>query len=121
MNAELIDLIARAREHYEEIGRFDTVAGELLVDLVLELETLDARIADIEKGPKVKELEWKKRDGLWEAESLGLSYVVFHHQDDCYGMVNRNFGASCYNLRSLDEAKAAAQSDFQKRVRECLV
>lgn len=70
--------------------------------------------------PKIKQLEWKKSGGeYWEAitpigaYSITLDFGIYEALYDMDNDVDGEWG-------SLAKAKAAAQADFEKRVRECL-
>jgi hypothetical protein len=75
-------------------------------------------------SPKVKQLEWDDYDGVYfDSISAVGHYIVF--DGDKFSEASYRFALS-YNgnlvdyFESLDEAKAAAQADFERRVMECL-
>mgnify|MGYP007066368871 FL=1 len=73
-----------------------------------------------QSNPKIKQLEWEKGDGeYWEAitpigaYSITLDSGIYEALYDMDNDVDGEWG-------SLAKAKAAAQADFEKRVKECL-
>lgn len=74
-----------------------------------------------EMEPKVKPLEWRvegeNRNGpwLWEASSIVKGYTIRHMPNDLYKLDGHGEWAT------LKAAKAAAQSDFESRIRSCLI
>ena len=71
--------------------------------------------------PKIKQLEWKKSpffNGNYEAKfGLGKYFI-----DDCGGCIT--LVCPDHSLKNkfstIDEAKAAAQKDFEERVEKCI-
>lgn len=74
-----------------------------------------------EMEPKVKPLEWRvegeNRNGpwLWEASSIVKGYTIRHMPNDLYKLDGHGEWAT------LKAAKAAAQSDFEARIRSRLL
>ncbi len=83
-----------------------------------------ARIAFSEgqSSPKIRQLEWKSYIGYYAADTHLVDYLITPE----YGTdVNAKHllwinKSPISSYRTLDEAKAAAQADFEKRVKECL-
>lgn len=82
----------------------------------------EARIAErAEMEPKVKPLEWRvegeNRNGpwLWEASSIVKGYTIRHMPNELYKLDGHGEWAT------LKAAKAAAQSDYEARIRSCLL
>ena len=73
-----------------------------------------------QSSPKIKQLEWVESDGeYWEAITrIGTYSITFDSGSyvTLYDMDNDVDG----EWRSLAKAKAAAQADFEKRIKECL-
>ena len=69
---------------------------------------------------KIKQLEWVRRYSYIEAEiGFSSSYVVQMYWD---GTVQLTLGSKIlgtYKNKGYEEAKAAAQADFEKRVMAC--
>lgn len=74
-------------------------------------------------SPKIKQLEWRydKSDKIYIAELSMFEYRVWQDNDKSFmkAMINNNH-CTILRFRTIDEAKAAAQADFEKRVNECL-
>lgn len=72
-------------------------------------------------SPKVKQLEWVEVwEGYEDAKTPFGHYVVRPSIDNrVFLMVNPRKIKQPYS--TLSEAKAAAQADFEKRIKECLV
>ena len=75
-----------------------------------------------QSSPKIKQLEWKFYGTYYSAETPVIDYIITHengfivNEGECALWVN-GFPIS---HSTLDEAKSAAQADFEKRVMECL-
>ncbi|WP_332457506.1 hypothetical protein [Petrimonas sp.] len=70
--------------------------------------------------PKIKQLEWEDTD-MWyfkSKTSLGLGYSI----TEIKGTYIVHFGDAPISWeKSLESAKAVAQADFEKRIKECLL
>ena len=71
--------------------------------------------------PKIKQLEWRydEKFFIWEANSVFGKYSFV----DNSLIVNKKLffrGREIAIVLIIDEAKAAAQADFEKRIKECL-
>ena len=100
------------------LGVMDSGSGEFKelsnkIDELFELSYLEGQ-----SNPKIRQLEWEEyRDCL-------VSTTPFYNvsiKDVCgiYELATA-YSAFIKSYNSLDEAKAAAQDDFEKRVKECL-
>ena len=82
-----------------------------------------------QSSPKIKQLEWDFYGTYYTTSRMEyrIETPFFHcmitqggdfniYEDECLLWID---GVS-YNFRTLDEAKAAAQAEFEKRVIECL-
>ena len=75
-----------------------------------------------QSSPKIKQLEWDFYGTYYSAETPVIDYLITQENDfvendgDCALWVN-GFPIS---HSTLDDAKAAAQADFEKRVMGCL-
>lgn len=77
-------------------------------------------LLDLAKSsPKIKKLEWVEDYGYIMAETPFLKYLV----SIIGGEAGLRFDGNDEYLkfRTVDEAKAAAQADFEKRVKKCLM
>lgn len=76
-----------------------------------------------QSSPKIRQLEWRydKSDKIYIAELSMFEYRVWQNNDKSFmkAMINNNH-CTILRFRTIDEAKAAAQADFEKRVKECL-
>ena len=76
-----------------------------------------------QSSPKIRQLEWRydKSDKIYIAELSMFEYRVWQDNDKSFmkAMINNNH-CTILRFRTIDEAKAAAQADFEKRVNECL-
>lgn len=85
---------------------------------------LAAKIAfqEGQSNPKIKQLEWDFYGTYYSAKTPVASYLItqegefIENYDDCELWVN----ASLILRGTHEEAKAAAQAGFEKRVMECL-
>ncbi len=73
-----------------------------------------------QSSPKIKQLEWVEVwDGYEDARTQFGHYVVRPSIDNkTFLMIDLRKGIQHYS--TLNEAKSAAQADFERRVRECL-
>jgi hypothetical protein len=74
-----------------------------------------------QSSPKIKQLEWVKPpffEGDFEAKCGLGEYFIY----DCEGSITLVCPDQSlkHKFSTIDEAKAAAQADFEQRVRECL-
>ena len=71
-----------------------------------------------QSSPKIKQLEWKE-DCLFAdiivSEGFSLQFYEIKIIDNTLYI-----GDTEQSFKTIDEAKAAAQADFEKRVKECL-
>lgn len=68
-------------------------------------------------GGKVRELEW----GPFGASTgLGSTYYVRYHDDETWGWHLTMEREEPARFKTADEAKAAAQADFEQRIRSAL-
>lgn len=90
-----------------------------IIDKDTARQLIISAFSEGQSSPKINQLEWEKGDGeYWEAitpigaYSITLDFGVYVA---LYDMDNDVDG----EWRSLAKAKAAAQADFEKRVKEC--
>jgi hypothetical protein len=73
-----------------------------------------------QSSPKIRQLEWEDTD-MWYFKaktSLGLGYSI----TEIKGTYIVHFGDAPISWeKSLESAKAVAQADFEKRIKECLL
>ena len=94
-------------------GEFKELSNK--IDELFELSYLEGQ-----SSPKIKQLEWVEVwEGYEDAKTPFGHYAVRPSIDNKeFRMVNLRKITQTYS--TLSEAKAAAQADFEKRVRECL-
>jgi hypothetical protein len=75
-----------------------------------------------QSSPKIKQLEWVETSSYYFAESPVGNYTILRvHNFDENELWRLYFNARfMVNDINSDEVKAAAQADFERRVRECL-
>jgi hypothetical protein len=88
------------------------------------IEAVNIAFKEGQSSPKIKQLEWDDYDGVYfDSISAVGHYIVF--DGGKFSEASYRFALS-YNgnlvdyFESLDEAKAAAQADFERRIMECL-
>ena len=100
------------------LGVMDSGSGEFKelsnkIDELFELSYLEGQ-----SSPKIKQLEWIEDNGYIKAETPFFKYMVV--------IIGEKAGLLFYGndefliFKTIEEAKAAAQADFEKRVMECL-
>lgn len=99
--------------------------SDIVIDKKDVYEIAKKAFEEGQSSPKIKQLEWEDYDGVYfDSISAVGHYIVF--DGDKFSEASYRFALS-YNgnlvdyFESLDEAKAAAQADFEKRVKECLL
>jgi hypothetical protein len=76
-----------------------------------------------QSNPKIKQLEWDFYGTYYSAKTPVASYLItqegefIENYDDCELWVN----ASLILRGTNESAKAVAQADFEKRIKECLL
>ena len=75
-----------------------------------------------QSSPKIKQLEWDFYDTYYSTETPVFDYLItqendFVENDGDYALWVNGFPIS---HSTLEEAKDAAQADFERRVKECL-
>ncbi|KAF5072869.1 hypothetical protein DSECCO2_197570 [anaerobic digester metagenome] len=90
--------------------------------LILE-ESFISGVRYGQSSPKIKQLEWvyDKSDEIYIAKLSMFEYRIWQDNNQSFMkvMINNNH---CTIIRciTIEEAKAAAQRDFEKRIKECL-
>lgn len=78
-----------------------------------------------QSNPKIKQLEWDFYGLYYDVETAVGHYMIL--QGDEQYWENYNTCTLTHNdsliadFNSIEEAKAAAQADFEKRIKECLI
>ena len=73
-----------------------------------------------QSSPKIKQLEWVLESGGWHISMtrFGVSYEIGESKNDG-NFILYDILLTTTIHDTIDEAKAAAQADFEKRVMEC--
>ena len=116
-----IEQTEEMREKVEQLFNF-TDADKAQIDMFQKIK-YGIAITACKKGqsnPKIKQLEWVEVwDGYEDAKTPLGHYVVRPSIDNkTFLMIDLRKGIQPYS--TLNEAKAAAQADFEKRIKECL-
>jgi len=97
-------------------------AGDMIIDKEDAEEAVNMAFKEGQSSPKIKQLEWDFFGTYYSAETPVIDYMITQENDfvendgDCALWVN-GFPIS---HSTLEEAKDAAQADFERRVKECL-
>lgn len=87
------------------------------------IEAVNIAFKEGQSSPKIKQLEWDFYGTYYSAETSVIDYMITQENDfvendgDCALWVN-GFPIS---HSTLEEVKSAAQRDFEKRIKECLL
>lgn len=100
-----------------------------LVEPVDMRKALTAAMPHLPLGFEVEQLVWSEYDDeqgapdRWDAEaaSFGVFYSIELQHDSFRVVFDHEAVGAIGAFHTIDEAKAAAQADFERRVRECLV
>jgi len=101
--------------------KYNTGLVQSNIQLLIE-ESFISGVRYGQSSPKIKKLEWDFYGTYYSAKTPVASYLItqegefIENYDDCALWVN----ASLILRGTHEEAKAAAQEDFEKRVKECL-
>lgn len=110
MKTEPTDAL-KALQHYDNM---DT--GCVHVDVELRPIVITA-FKEGQSNPKIKQLEWEKNKDILTAKTAFGSYI-FYKLWTKFKLIYVDKTATYCN--SIDEAKSAAQEDFENRVKQCL-
>lgn len=104
----------KALQHYDNM---DT--GCVHVDVELRPIVITA-FKEGQSNPKIKQLEWMGSVDLVAKTGIG-DYCIQSYNSSQYAVsFQAYYRYVSIELNSIDEAKAAAQEDFEKRVKQCL-
>jgi hypothetical protein len=77
-----------------------------------------------QSNPKIKQLEWEFYGLYYDVETAVGHYMILQGDEQYWENYNTctltHNGSLIADFNSIDEAKAAAQADFERRVMECL-
>lgn len=106
------------------IDETESIVRDIEIEAVTKLfASLACKLAfrEGQSSPKIKQLEWKEYENLRGRKSY-FAKTPFSPYEVADGGDHYTMFSPDKRLRfaSADEAKAAAQADFEKRVKECL-
>lgn len=106
-------------EAYEAIEYYE--ANNINIDVFRAKKLCDMAFYEGQSSPKIKQLEWEKYENFRGRKSY-FAKTPFSPYEVADGGDHHTMFSPNKRLRfaSADEAKAAAQGDFEKRVMECL-
>ena len=77
-----------------------------------------------QSNPKIKQLEWEFYGLYYDVETAVGHYMILQGDEQYWESYNTciltHNGSLIADFNSIEEVKAAAQADFEKRVKECL-
>ena len=107
-------------EAYEAVKYYE--ANNISIDAFRAKKLCDMAFYEGQSSPNIKQLEWNFYGTYYSAETPVIDYLITQendfsiNEDECSLWVN---GFPILHS-TLEEAKAAAQADFEKKVMECL-
>lgn len=124
-------------ENYAGGHCWDHLDGQACLEALALIESLQAQVAALSSpsagtgeavagGVRVKALEWAERAAdqfcrmIWQAPGIGSHYVVEERHDGHFDMWRPDVAPFGERFESKDEAKAAAQADYETRIRAAL-
>ncbi len=107
-------------EVYEAVKYYE--ANNINIDAFRAKKLCDMAFYEGQSSPSIKQLEWDEASSYYFTESPVGNYTIlrvhkFNGKELCRLYFN---GLIMVNDIDPDEAKAAAQADYEKRVMECL-
>ena len=114
------DMKTEPTEAYEAVKHYEE--NNINIDAFRAKKLCDMAFYEGQSSPKIKQLEWDFYGTYYSAETSVIDYMITQENDfssndgDCALWVN-GFPIS---HSTLEEAKSAAQADFERRVMECL-
>lgn len=105
------------------LGIIDAGSGILSELSSMVDDVVNIAFSEGQSSPKIKQLEWvyDKSDEIYIAKLSMFEYRIWQDNNQSFMkvMINNNH---CTIMRciTIEEAKSAAQRDFEKRIKECL-
>ena len=95
-------------------------AGDMIIDREDADEAVNIAFKEGQSSPKIKQLEWIGSEGGNALTGIAIYAGYYRITSTSEGAWMRIATAGIRNrFDTVDEAKAAAQADFEKRVMEC--
>ena len=109
-----------ARCHIMTRSIIDGYGDEIMLREDAE-EAVNMAFKEGQSSPKIKQLEWVLERGGWHISmtQFGVSYEIGESKNDG-NFILYDILLTTTIHDTIDDAKAAAQADFEQRVKECL-
>ena len=100
--------------------KYNTGLVQSNIQLLIE-ESFISGVKYGQSSPKVKQLEWLDDNFPYRGCSVFVDYIISNKISSYYTVI-LDIGTGIYinSFETIEEAKSAAQVDFEKRVMECL-
>ena len=107
-------------EAYEAVKYYE--ANNINIDAFRAKKLCDMAFYEGQSSPNIKQLEWDFYGTQYSAETPVFDYLITQEGDFIENDDNCALYVTGFPILhgTLEEAKAAAQADFDKRVMECL-
>lgn len=121
----MLNLSAWIERRKQDVGPYADHIIHSVSKYEAEIERLRAVAADLPAAETVKPLEWQKVDAQtawWRADGLGGEYAItwsWNRAGRVLAYPGKN-GMERDRFPTLEEAKATAQSDHERRILSCL-
>ena len=106
-------------EAYEAVKYYE--ANNINIDAFRAKKLCDMAFYEGQSSPKIKQLEWVLESGGWHISMtrFGVSYEIRESKNDG-NFILYDILLTITIHDTIEEAKAAAQADLEKKVMECL-
>ena len=99
----------------------DNEFGDGIMDIEDAEEAVSIAFREGQSSPKIKQLEWLDDNFPYRGCSIFVDYLISKNPGSYYTVtLDIGTGIRINSFKTLDEAKSAAQADFEQRVMECL-
>ena len=113
----LKNLIREVFDAYDSDGR----DIENVVDYESAEKAVRSAFEEGQSSPKIKQLEWLDDNFPYRGCSVFVDYIISNKIGSRYTVIlDIGTGIRINSFETIDEAKTAAQADFEKRIKECL-
>lgn len=103
-------------------GFYHSVDEEEYIDIDNSTKAVNLAFKEGQSNPKIKQLEWRGdvAHRIKTNTSIG-EYEVYKSINGDYLFYIDDIKATTITFNSLEKAKAYAQTDFERRIKECLI
>lgn len=110
------------KEKYLKFHRMDKFTENMAIDIDFGYWLANEVIKEGQSNPKIKQLEWRGdvAHRIKTNTSIG-EYEVYRSINGDYLFYIDDIKATTITFNSLEKAKAFAQEDFERRIKECLI